>query len=123
VSGQTLIGTDNPECAYYTIPGVSGLAFMVTNGRIARIDITDKSPLTTLSGAKIGDSESRIKALYPGQIRVETHKYDRQGHYLIFVPKDAVDKDYRLIFETDGKVVTRWRVGRLPAVEWVEGCS
>ncbi|MGA1623511.1 MAG: hypothetical protein ACO36E_12410 [Synechocystis sp.] len=123
VSGQPLVGDGNSACAYYTIPTVPGLAFMVTQGRIARIDILDNSPITTLSGAKIGDTESRIKALYPGKIQVEPHKYDRQGHYLVFVPQDAVDKNYRLIFETNGNVVTRWRVGKLPEVAWVEGCS
>ena len=56
---------------------------MVTDGRIARVDVTDNSKITTLSGAKIGDSESKIKSLYPKQIRVEAHEYDPKGHYLI----------------------------------------
>lgn len=122
-SGLRLVGDKNPECTYYKIASMPGLALMATKGRIARIDITNTTAITTTSGAKIGDTESRIKTLYPGQIRVQPHKYTSKGHYLVFVPKDAADKDYRLIFETDGKVVTRWRVGKLPEVEWVEGCS
>jgi hypothetical protein len=96
---------------------------MVTNGRIARVDVTDNSKITTLSGAKIGDSESKIKSLYPNQIKVEAHEYDPKGHYLIFVPKDSQDKNYRIIFETDGKKVTRWRSGKLPEVQFIEGCA
>ena len=126
-SGQKLInqgeGGGGPSCRYYKIKELKGIAFMVTNGRIARVDVTDNSKITTLSGAKIGDSESKIKSLYPNQIKVEAHEYDPQGHYLIIVPKDSQDKNYRIIFETDGKKVTRWRSGKLPEVQFIEGCA
>jgi hypothetical protein len=29
----------------------------------------------------------------------------------------------RIVFETDGKKVVKYRSGRLPAVEYVEGCG
>ena len=126
-SGQKLINQGEsgggPSCRYYKIKELKGVAFMVTDGRIARVDITDNSKITTLSGAKIGDSESKIKSLYPKQIRVEAHEYDAKGHYLIFVPKDSRDKNYSVIFETDGKKVTRWRAGKLPEVQFIEGCA
>jgi len=126
-SGQKLINQGEsgggPSCRYYKIKELKGIAFMVTNGRIARVDVTDNSKITTLSGAKIGDSESKIKSLYPNQIKVEAHEYDPKGHYLIFVPKDSQDKNYRIIFETDGKKVTRWRSGKLPEVQFIEGCA
>ena len=126
-SGQKLINQGEsgggPSCRYYKIKEVKGIAFMVTNGRIARVDVTDNSKITTLSGAKIGDGESKIKSLYPNQIKVEAHEYDPKGHYLIFVPKDSQDKNYRIIFETDGKKVTRWRSGKLPEVQFIEGCA
>jgi hypothetical protein len=121
ISGQ---GETNSAC-YYLQPKGSlqkDVGFMITGGRVARIDIYGNS-ITTLKGAKIGDSEAKIKSLYPGQIKVEPHKYVRGGHYLIFVPKDAAYKNYRMIFETDGKVVTRYRSGKLPEAEYVEGCS
>lgn len=95
--------------------------FMVINGRISRVDII-KGGVTTLKGAKIGDTEARIKSLYPGQIKVTPHKYTN-GHYLTFVPKDRSDRNYRVVFETDGDRVTQFRSGKLPEVEWVEGCS
>ena len=117
---------DDPTC-YYVNPqtGSKGLGFMVSDGRIARVDVYDKSSVTTLSGAKIGDTEARIKALYPGQIKVSTHKYmgASGGHYLTYVPKDKSDRNYRIVFETDGKRVLRFRAGKLPEVEYIEGCS
>ncbi len=97
-------------------------ASSVTNGRIARVSVWQSRQITTLSGAKIGDSEARIRSLYPG-IQVTPHTYVRQGHYLTFVPKDAGDRNYRVVFETDGQKVTRFHAGKLPEVEFVEGCS
>jgi hypothetical protein len=124
-SGVPLVtdGKPDPQCAYYKIQGQpNDVWIMVNNGTISRIDINNPQ-ITTRSGAKIGDTEARIKSLYPGQIQVTPHKYVEKGHYLTFVPKDDADKNYRVIFETDGSRVTRYRSGKLPEVEWVEGCS
>ncbi|MEG4233084.1 hypothetical protein QUA40_13370 [Microcoleus sp. Pol11C3] len=103
-----------------------GISFMVTKGRIARVDINSKR-ITTISGARIGDQENRILSLYPGQIKATPHSYvirpSDNGKYLTFVPKDAVDKNYRIIFETCKNRVDRFRSGKLPEVEYTEGCS
>ncbi|NET00615.1 MAG: hypothetical protein F6K62_04485 [Sphaerospermopsis sp. SIO1G2] len=123
-------------CYYLRLDGkLKDVSFMVTKDEtksrqkyltsdvIARVDI-DNPKITTISGAKIGDSEARIKSLYGQQIKVEPHPYAYpDGHYLIFVPQDQADKNYRLIFETDGKRVTRYRVGKLPEVNYIEGCA
>lgn len=127
-SGIKLVAgsTDNSSCTYVRPQGApKGISFMVTNGRIARVDVYDNKSITTLSGAKIGDTEARIKALYPGQIKVTPHEYTGYmgGHYLTFVPKDQSDLGYRVVFETDGKRVVNFRSGKLPEVEYVEGCS
>ncbi len=127
-SGTKLVSGNYPierGCYYVQPQGSKGLGLMVSNGRIARVDVYDKSLVTTLSGAKIGDTEARIKALYPKQIKVSTHAYraDSGGHYLTFAPKDKSDRNYRVVFETDGKRVLGFRAGKLPEVEFVEGCS
>jgi hypothetical protein len=113
------------EACYYLKPqkGLKDVGFMVIDGKVARVDVWRESKVTTLRGAKIGDSETRIKSLYPGQIKVTPHKYVTGGHYLTFIPKDKADKNYRLVFETDGKRVTQMRSGKLPEVEFIEGCS
>lgn len=139
-AGVPLISRGKPapgSLCSYVVPGrgTKGLSFMLDyrsvmpgarlrqRVRIVRIDVFDRSPITTLSGAKIGDSEARIKSLYPGQIEVSKHKYLPTGHYLTYVPKDEQDRSNRLIFETDGNRVTAFRAGKLPEVSWVEGCS
>ncbi len=108
-------------CAYASIPNQSGIDFMVIDRTIARVDIRNPQVKTT-SGAKVGDSEQRIARLYGSRLKVSPHHYTK-GHYLTVVPKDASDRNYRLVFETDGKKVTTYRVGKLPEVEYIEGCS
>jgi hypothetical protein len=113
------------ETCWYVKPqgGPKEISFMVINGEIARVDIYGSNRITTVRGAKIGDSEDRIKSLYPRQIQVSPHEYVQGGHYLTFVPRDASDRQYRLVFETDGRRVKLIRAGRLPEVEYVEGCA
>lgn len=114
---------DDPSCYYLLAdPVLPGVGFMVTEGRVARVDVWD-GPVTTRSGAGIGMTEDEIKALFPGQIEEEPHQYS-DGKYLIFVPVDEADKDYRVIWETDvSGVVTQYRAGVLPEVSFVEGCA
>lgn len=98
------------------------VAFMVNDGRIARVDIGDSSSITTTAGARIGDTEARIKTLYRGRVTSQPHKYT-DGRYLVVTPANPTDSAFRIVFETDGKKVLRYRSGIRPAVEYVEGCS
>ncbi len=110
------------ECYYIEPKGVpKGVAFMITDGRISRIDITSAN-YSSLSGAKVGQTEKQVMKLYANQLKVTRHTYDVHGHYFTFVPKDSRDKGYRLLFETDGHKITEFRAGKLPEVEAVEGC-
>jgi hypothetical protein len=111
-----------PLCSYYRLQnGTKDIAFKVNKGRISGVDIF-KGKIATASGARIGDTEARIKALYPGQIKVSTNAYNTKGHYLTFVPKKQSDKNYRIVFVTDGKRVIQYKAGKLPEVEFIEGC-
>jgi hypothetical protein len=89
--------------------------------QIERVDIT-KPGVRTAEGAGVGDTEARVLELYRGNVRVEPHKYTGPtGHYLVVT--NARDTLHRIIFETDGQRVTRYRAGRRPAVELVEQCG
>jgi hypothetical protein len=115
------LGPRMDPCYYVQDPGRSGVAFMVIEGRIARVDVQQHSAVRTIEGAGIGDTEERIRALYPGLV-TQPHKYV-DGHYLIVRPAAPADTSHRIVFETDGQRVTRFRAGRMPEVRWVEGCS
>lgn len=111
------------ECDYVRVKNApAGLLLMVEKGKISRVDVTEGTTIATTAGARIGDTEERIRSLYPGQVTVQPHKYT-DGHSLVVTPKDPAQKDYRIVFETDGKKVTRYRSGKVPSVEYVEGCS
>ena len=95
-----------------------GLWVMLQDGRVARVEVRSGS-IATSTGAHIGDSEARIKQLYP-RVAVTPHKYVAGGHYLTVTGSDPGN---RIVFETDGSKVTTFRSGRTPEVENVEGCG
>lgn len=109
-------------CMYATADSLpSGVRVMVERGKFARVEVYEGS-VQTAKGARIGDTEERIKRLYPSQVTVSPHKYT-DGHYLTVVPTASADSAYRIVFETDGRRVLRYRAGTRPQVEYVEGCS
>lgn len=117
----SVAGADT-ACGYAdpaTLP--AGVLLMVTSGTLARVDIWSRT-VKTAPGAGVGDSEARIDSLYRGRVTVEPHEYT-DGHYLVVRSASRATPEYRIIFETDGAVVTRYRAGRMPEVSWVEGCS
>jgi hypothetical protein len=93
---------------------------MVEGGRIARFDV-DSGRVRTAAGAGIGDTEDQVRRLYSGHVSITPQKYTA-GHYLTVTP-DAADSSYAIVFETSGGKVTRFRAGRRPQVEYVEGCG
>ena len=113
---------DSTACTYAKTDGLPpGVMVMVEGGKVVRVEVR-RGTIATSTGARIGDSEDRIKTLYPGQVAVTPHKYT-SGHYLTVVPASGADAAYRIIFETDGKKVVNYRAGQMPQVEYVEGCS
>jgi hypothetical protein len=120
---------DNPnlkkECDFVFPAAGAGIpenvGVMIVKGKVARIDV-DTGAVTTEDGAKIGDTEDKIKSIYNGDLQIEPHKYVTGGHYMI-VMGDSASAGKAIVFETNGKVVTNFRAGRLPEVKWVEGCS
>lgn len=115
--------SDQAECdmVAFAADSTQGIEFLVERGTIERVDILD-STIATNHGARVGSTEAAVESLYPGRVTVQPHKYDEAGHYLVIGPKPE-DSLFALVFETDGHRVTRYRAGRRPAVEYVEGCA
>jgi hypothetical protein len=113
---------DGSACSYATLNGFpAGIGAMVDAGKVVRVEVR-RGNFETSTGARIGDTEERIKSLYPGQVTVSPHKYT-DGHYLTVAPTAEADSANRIIFETDGRKVVNYRAGIRPQVEYVEGCS
>lgn len=119
---------DSDECRYFTpIGAFAGLLFMTSNRSILRVDVqtaegdTGLPTIATDTGAKIGDAEAHVVALYKGHVKVGPHFYTGpEGHYLRVYSRHG---KVRLIFETDGAKVVSYRAGREPQIEYVEGCQ
>jgi hypothetical protein len=109
------------SCAYWHIAGRDGLAMMVIDGRVVRIDVSD-TRYRTPSGAHVGMSEAEVRRLYGPALRVQPHPYTGpEGHYLVYHRRGAAEG---LIFETshDTHRVECLRVGQWEAVQAIEGC-
>ena len=118
----TTIGASPQGCDYASMPGApAGMRFMVVDGRIVRADV-DSAGLPSDRGAAVGMTAAEVQRLYGESLAVVPHKYDTAGRYLVFAPPTG-DTAYRVLFETSGDQVVRYRAGRVPEVEWVEGCG
>ena len=119
-SGMSIPPGGSAGCTYATwLDAPRGVFVMLQDSRIARVDVRNGN-VATAAGARIGDSEARIKSLYSGKIASTPHKYMTGGHYLTVTPGSG---PYRIVFETDGRKVTTYRSGQTPAVELVESCG
>jgi hypothetical protein len=100
------------------VPGHDDLSLMFVDGSFARADVRG-SRLQTDAGIRVGDPEARVLERYGPAVATTPHKYDPSARYLTV---DA-GENRRFVFETNGTAITLIRAGRLPEVEWVEGCS
>ena len=112
------------EACYHLSPkwvkAPAELAFMIEGDKFVRYSSED-AKLVAPGGGRIGMTADEIKALYPGRVEEQPHKYT-DGKYLRI--KDAGGGTAVLIFETNAKaVVEEFRVGVPPQVDYVEGCS
>jgi hypothetical protein len=118
--GMPASSTKSGECSYLDTKGRMHAFAMLVRDTVARIDIRDNT-IATDAGVRVGDAESRVREAYQGRVKTEPHKYVQGGHYLIV--SSPTDSMHRIVFETDGKRVTTFHVGRTPEVRWVEGCG
>ncbi|MFT7647437.1 MAG: hypothetical protein ACI8Y4_002186 [Candidatus Poriferisodalaceae bacterium] len=126
VTGVVLVPDEfGDDACRYHVPdrGVTGVWFMVSDGEIVRVDVWEGT-IATLSGIGIGSTEAEITGLFGDKIESAPHPYDETGKYLSLIPVDEADADKRVIWETnEAGQVTAFRSGRIPFVEYIEGCA
>jgi hypothetical protein len=121
LGGRLLVpAKPDSECDYAAIRD-EPVKVMLVEGHIARIDV-DTGSIATAEGARVGDTEDRVKTLYGPRVVVTPHKY-QEGSYLTVSGKTPADSAFAIVFETNGKTVTRLRSGKKPEVEFIEGCA
>lgn len=106
-------------CTYVTgsrLP--AGVRIMLVRDSVARVDVTAPG-VPTRAGIQVGDPVDLVLARHAGRVTRTPHKYVPGEAYLT-VPLAGGE---RLVFETAEGRVARYRAGRPPEVEWVEGCG
>ena len=118
---------DDAECSYLESPQLpTGFTVIFQHGKLTRMDVWGKSDIRTASGAHIGEAEDQVVATYrrEGRVEVSPHPYlQPDGHFVEWHPRSATDAGLSLLFETMDGRVTSYRVGLVPAVAMIEGCS
>ena len=89
---------------------------LFTGERLARIYVGSRR-YATRSGVRVGDSEQKVLATYPGQIVRERHAYTA-GWYL-----KIIDGNRKVVFEVVGSRVVDISTGRMPEIDYIEGCA
>jgi len=107
------------ECHYViNKKRLPGLLFMLVGGKIVRIDVTAEHYQTDV-GARVGMTEEQIKKLYP-EGEVSPDPYRPGGQRVSVYDKN---KQYGMIFSTEGNVVKSFRIGQYNEVRWIESCE
>ena len=112
---------DLESCDHISPAALVGASAMVVRDTIVRVEIRDPG-LTTPEGAGIGTTETELLGIYGDRAQVTPHKYSGPEWHYVTVRAEG-DSAHAIVFETDGRQVKNYRAGRLPEVEWVEGCA
>jgi urease beta subunit len=111
---------DEQACFYVEHGKYPGVAFMIQEGHVTRVDV-DRPGVSTAEGIKIGDSESRAIQVYGNKLKVDPHHYTApEGHYLTVL---SSNRRYGVRFETDEGKIVRFYAGQQQAIALVEGCQ
>jgi len=96
-----------------------GTSVMLVDGRVARIDVSERG-FFTLSGAAVGDTQASVLKRYGRRISAQTHidGVDDSQVLTMF----SSDRRLGIRFETDGERVTSYYFGNARAVQFPEGC-
>lgn len=116
-AAQEQASANGQECHYVTLAAYPHAKLMVEDGRITRVEV-GRAARNELA-LKVGMSLAEVRRRHP-DVRVMPHKYDKQGHYLVFASRSGKSE---ILAEESKGVITLIRGGLLPAVEYVEGCS
>ena len=121
-AGTVLVPAGPTGACYHVVPhdAPEGIVFLVHSGTIERVDING-GPITTRSGVGVGSPESMVTDLFGDQIEREVRVDGTVD--LVFVPRDAGDQNYRVVFNISEGAVRALKSGRLPQVMQDTGCE
>lgn len=109
-------------CRTVTSPDYPGVYAIVTEGKVQRITVGQRSDVKLVEGVGIGATEQDVRKWFAG-FRAEPHKYEDAPAKYLTAP-NAASGDPALRFEIghDGKVKLI-HIGTMPVLGYVEGCG
>lgn len=121
-SGSAMLACEPVSECYHVSPAASagGISFLVHASTIERVDIVS-GPIPTRSGIGIGTSAEHLVNTFGDKL--ERQVIDADTVNLIFVPTDASDADFRVVFTVEDGVVTTYRSGRMPMILQDDPCA
>ncbi|MBK5231591.1 MAG: serine/threonine protein kinase [Thermoleophilia bacterium] len=108
------------SCRVWESPSIEHVGFMFTNKTLARIDVANKET-KTLSGIGVGSTSSEVLDEYGDRASIAPSVYRPQNQVVTYTPEDSSDKT-RVNFQIIDGIVDTFAAGRLPEVDYVEGC-
>jgi hypothetical protein len=110
------------ECRTISSPDYPGVYAIVTNGKVRRVTVGQRSDVKLAEGLGVGASEVDVREYFAG-FRDEPHKYeDAPAKYLTAPNAASGDPALRLEIGQDGKL-SLIHVGTMPVLAYVEGCA
>jgi hypothetical protein len=109
---------ESQECFYVKPSRHPHITFMIEDGRVSRVDVNG-AVVATSSGIHVGDSEARALKTYGSALKIDSHQYIENGHYLTIQSNSG---PYGIRFETDQGKITTFYAGLYSAIQYVEGC-
>jgi hypothetical protein len=110
---------DTADCYYTEAKTYPGVALMILQGKLARIDVA-ATGTTTEERIGVGDSERHVLAVYGTRGRVTPNAYDSTDDIVTVL---SADKKTGFKFVMDEKKVRLIYAGRADALEFIEGCE
>ena len=99
--------------------GIAGIAFMFEDGRFVRYEVADPQ-IEGPADIRAGAHQDVVLSAFPGRVEEEPNKYVEGARDLIVV--DGSGNKLIVDVGTDG-IISGWRVGVPPQVDYVEGCG
>lgn len=110
------------SCTTVSSPDYPGVYAIVTDGKVQRITVGQRSDVKLVEGIGVGATEAQVGQWFAG-FRQEPHKYVEAPAKYLTAP-NAASGDPALRFEigADGRV-SLIHIGMMPVLGYVEGCS
>lgn len=110
------------DCRTVSSPRYPGVYAIVSEGKVRRISVGQRSDVKLAEGIGAGATEREVRQWFDG-FRAEPHKYEPAPAKYLTAPNAASgDPALRLEIGQDGKVSVM-HVGTMPVLGYVEGCA